>query len=50
MAHQKAWEAANDDFKQLLEDGLSVKDATAKAFTMAINVDGGLTSNSWQSS
>ncbi len=48
MSHQTAWNKANDLFNQLLEKGLSVKDATTAAFTMAINLDGELTSNNWQ--
>ena len=48
MSHQTAWDKANDYFNQLLKDGLSVKDAVGKAFTMAVNIDGKLTSNDWQ--
>ena len=48
MSHQAAWEAANAYFNKLLGEGLSSKDAMGKAFAMAVNMDGSLTSNEWQ--
>ncbi len=48
MAHKEAWDTANEYFKELLAKGLSVKAATSYAFAMAVNIDGKLTSNSWQ--
>ena len=51
MSHQEAWEKADSYFSELLEKGLSAKNATAATlaqFAMSINVDGNAMSNDWQ--
>ena len=43
-----AWDKANAYFQTLLASGLTAKEATWAAFTMATNIDGRLTGNDYQ--